>query len=73
MEINMNGNGKMINQMDIKFINFSVGNKYEGEWKNNNLNEYGIKYYLNGVKYEGQRKNGIFEGYGIYYYLDGTK
>ena len=49
------------------------GNKYVGEWKNNNMEGYGSFYYANGEKYEGERKNDYKEGQGTYYYSDGSK
>ena len=32
---------------------FSNGNKYEGDWKNNKREGYGIYYFSNGSKFEG--------------------
>ena len=49
------------------------GNKYEGEWKNNECEGYGIRYYINGDNYKGEWKNGNAEGYGIKYFNNGDK
>ena len=51
---------------------FSDGDKYEGEWKNDKREGYGI-YYSDRDKYEGEWKNDLKDGYGIYYYSNGNK
>ena len=51
-----------------------TGEKYIGDWKNNEKDGLGIQYYSNKNKeYEGNFKNGFFEGKGVYYYDDGNR
>ena len=38
------------------------GEKYEGDWKNDNKEGKGILYSNKGNRYEGDFKNGLFEG-----------
>ena len=52
-------------------VNFSNGNKYEGEFKNDMFEGYGIYCYSNGDIYEGEFKIDLKNGYGKYYYSDG--
>ncbi len=52
---------------------FSNGNRYEGEWKNNLIEGYGILYFSNGNRYEGEWKNCKSEGYGIIYFFNGDR
>ena len=61
------------NKCIFRIYHYDNGDIYEGEFKNN-LNEgYGIFYYYDGDRYEGEFKNGKMEGYGIYYYSNGDK
>ena len=39
--------------------------KYDGKWKNDKIEEKGMRYYNDGEKYDGERINGNFEGKGI--------
>ncbi len=58
-----NGEGK---------IEFSkLGHKYEGEFKNNEINGMGIFTWNNGETYEGEMTNGKMNGYGKYTYTTG--
>ena len=54
--------------MELEYIIIQMEIKYEGEWKNNRSDGYGIYYFSNGDKYEGEWKNGINDGYGIFYF-----
>ena len=49
------------------------GNKYEGDWENDEIKGKGIYYYKNGDRYEGDLKNNKREGKGIYYYKNGDR
>ena len=50
------------------------GNKYVGEWKNNNKHGLGTyTYYANGDKYVGKFKNDHMHGQGTYTYASGDK
>ena len=40
------------------------GDVYEGEWKDDKANGFGIYYYSNGNKYEGYWENDCQHGYG---------
>ena len=46
---------------------------YEGEWKNDNMDGYGIYYFSDGRKYLGEWKNNYMEGFGIYIWNNGKK
>ena len=52
---------------------YSNGDKYKGQWKNNRLDGQGTLTYLDGSKYEGQWKNNQRHGQGTYIYPDGSK
>ena len=54
-----------------KIIFLKEGHKYEGQFKNNRIEGWGILYWKNGDRYEGQVKNGKMHGKGKYYYKDG--
>ena len=58
-----NGEGK------IEFP--KLGHKYEGEFKNNEINGMGIFTWNNGETYEGEMTNGKMNGYGKYTYTTG--
>lgn len=45
---------------------------YDGEWKNDKMEGYGIYHYSNGDIYEGKWKNGLQYGKGKYTFADGT-
>ena len=51
-------------------INFSNGEKYQGEFKDN-FALRGTMYYLNGDTYEGEWFNNMFDGQGIYRHANG--
>ena len=51
---------------------YKNGDKYIGQWKEDNREGYGIVYYSNGNKYEGEFVNDIQNGYGKYYYSNGN-
>ncbi len=44
---------------------FANGNKYDGEFKSDLREGYGIYTFTNGTKYEGGHKKGFLEGHGI--------
>ena len=44
---------------------------YEGEWKNDMMDGFGIYHYSNGDVYEGDWKNNMQHGRGKYYFTDG--
>lgn len=46
---------------------------YEGEWKNDMMNGYGIYHYSNGDVYEGDWVNNMQNGYGKYFFTDGNR
>ena len=53
---------------------FISGQKYEGDWVNNNIEGQGSLYYANGqIAYEGGWKNGEFHGYGSTYNINPKK
>ena len=54
-----------------KIIFLKEGHKYEGQFKNNRIEGWGILCWKNGDRYEGQVKNGKMHGKGKYYYKDG--
>ena len=51
---------------------YPMGDIYEGEFKNNEKEGYGIFYYSDGTIYEGEWKSNYPEGYGILYCLSGN-
>lgn len=53
----MHGKGKMI---------FDYGGSYDGDWKNNKANGYGIHTFYSGETYEGEFVDDMPEGYGVY-------
>ena len=52
---------------------YSDGERYEGEFKDDNFNGYGIKYKNNGDIFKSEFKDGIANGYGIFYFKNGDK
>ena len=46
------------------------GDRYEGDYKNDNPEGKGIYYYKSGNRYEGNLKNGKKEGKRIFYYKE---
>jgi hypothetical protein len=55
---------------------FDRGSTYEGEWKNGNMNGWGIYTFEKGnmgQKYKGEFKNGQFEGEGTFWAVDGSR
>jgi hypothetical protein len=46
---------------------------YKGEWKDNNMEGYGVYQWRDGRKYEGAYKEDKKHGFGIYYWADGRK
>lgn len=46
---------------------------YEGEWKNDKMNGYGIYHYSNGDVYEGDWVDDMQCGYGKYFFTDGNR
>ena len=54
-------------------ISFLIeGHKYEGQFKNNNIEGWGAFFWKNGDRYEGQVKDGKIHGKGKYYYKNGN-
>lgn len=51
----------------------SIGNKYVGEFRNNERNGQGIATFTDGNKYVGEFKGDKFNGKGIYYFHTGSK
>jgi hypothetical protein len=47
------------------------GNKYEGEFNNDDINGYGLYTFKNMHTYKGQFSNGVFHGKGLYKWPDG--
>ena len=47
---------------------YKNGDRYEGEWKNDDREGKGILNYKNGDRYDGEWKNDKREGKGILYY-----
>jgi antitoxin component YwqK of YwqJK toxin-antitoxin module len=53
---------------------WTSGERYEGNFKDDKFNGYGIEYYPSGKKlFEGNYKNGKFNGQGTYFWEDGSK
>ena len=50
-----------------------IGDRYEGEWRNDKKEGKGIYYWNDGDRYEGDFRNGNFEGKGIYYFSNGDR
>ena len=61
------------NKCIFRIYHYDNGDIYEGEFKNDLKEGYGIFYNSNGDRYEGEWKNDLREGYGIYYYSDGDR
>jgi len=55
---------------EFKFID---GNTYDGMWKDDKMNGYGIFTNRNGNRYEGDFKDNKREGHGIFYWKNGSK
>lgn len=62
------------NQANGKGTKFDLdGNMiYQGDFKSNKYDGYGILRYPDGARYEGNFKNGQKEGYGTYYHTSGV-
>jgi hypothetical protein len=52
---------------------WASGNKYEGNYIDDEMNGFGTYYSTEGWKFEGNFKNGKFHGNGTYYFPDGKK
>ena len=50
-----------------------LGDKYVGDWKENERNGYGTMYYENETIYTGQWKDNMKQGFGIYKARSGTQ
>ena len=61
------------NQCLFRIIHYDTGNRYEGEFKNDLREGYGIFYTSDGDRYEGEFKNELIEGYGIWYFSNGDR
>lgn len=71
-------NGTYIGKMDILgrrcgkgIYLFSDGDRYEGEFFENEFSGEGIYYFANGCVYEGEFRNSDFNGFGKYTTADG--
>lgn len=64
------GKGKM--SFQSYFYSICYEEVYEGEWKNDCKNGFGVYKYINGAIYEGEWKNDYQDGFGIYLYADGS-
>ncbi|CAF3228836.1 unnamed protein product, partial [Rotaria sp. Silwood2] len=62
--------GKRHGRGTYDFVN---GEKYEGEWADDQTNGIGIRNFPNGNRYEGNERNGKRHGYGILYFVNGEK
>ena len=62
-----NGKGKMRYSNDDKYNRYL----YEGEWKDDLFDGYGIMYWKNSDFYQGDWKKGLKEGKGIYNFCNG--
>jgi len=51
---------------NIRLFNEENGDIYEGEWKDDQKNGYGIYIHANGDVYEGEWRDGKRHGYGTY-------
>jgi hypothetical protein len=47
------------------------GITYEGQWKNNEKQGYGVQKWPNGARYEGQWEEGKATGLGKFFYANG--
>ena len=61
------------NGKEIKTFLWENGDKYEGEWSNNQINGQGKLIYINGNTYEGNFKDGMKNGQGIFIWKNGDK
>ena len=41
------------------------GDEFEGEWKDDKANGYGVYVHINGAKYEGNWKDDIQDSFGV--------
>ena len=62
-----NGKGKMSYSNDDKYNRYL----YEGEWKDDKFDGYGVMYWKNSDFYKGEWKKGLKEGKGIYNFCNG--
>jgi len=72
MVLNMKANGSKTKQTEGKFWH-ADGDVYEGEWKDDKANGYGIYVHVNGARYEGNWKNDLQDGWGVESWSDGSK
>ena len=49
------------------------GRKFDGEWKENNMNGVGVYTWKDGRKYEGEYQDDKKHGFGIYQWADGRR
>lgn len=49
------------------------GSAYDGEWKTDSKDGFGLMTYPDGSSYEGEWKNNLKHGYGVYIYPNGDK
>ncbi|CAF1469676.1 unnamed protein product, partial [Adineta ricciae] len=52
---------------------YANGEKYQGEWINDQTNGKGIRTFPSGNRYDGEEKNGKRHGYGVNYWANGEK
>ncbi|KAL4512323.1 hypothetical protein ABPG72_005325 [Tetrahymena utriculariae] len=52
--------------------NFNNGDKYEGDWNNDQMEGVGVLYYKDGSKYVGRFSKNKRSGYGVYRFSNGN-
>ena len=52
-------------------VTYADGNRYEGEWKDNKMNGYGVLYLADGGRYEGEWHTSERMSLGVQYWADG--
>ena len=72
----MNHNGKFVgkfrdNQRFYGTYTYNVGDKYEGDWRDNKKHGVGTYWYVNGDKYKGEWRKGVRSGKGILTFASG--
>ena len=55
------------------FFVYANGDKYDGDWNDEEMNGKGVYYYANGDKYDGEFNHNKKNGKGVFYYANGGK
>lgn len=63
------GKGKLIHPYTSEFPE----EYYEGDWKEDKMEGFGVYQYSNGDVYEGEWKDNLHQGYGKYLFTDGSR